>query len=329
MKTNTLKKSLISSAFIIIATLVFTSCTDDSGTTPQACADYNFYGLQVNNFNNTGGQLDYIQNTSSDVNNPGIQVLSSLQTTQRFNSNHPAFDRANETLYFIDETNGGGQMFIADPNALNQVPLSPAANYGVPVFVGNQLYALEFDVAGIYLNIVTATGAATRIGGIIGANNFFMDPVGNRGYGVLSDSGSLLFLIGNTLYEVATSGTVLNTITVPTTNTEYLDIETDPDTGGLFLAKWESGLRSIVHWDISAGTIVESTIISNIEFNRESVNLAFNNCGNRLLVLSNGTFINNVQENSRIWEIEVQNSPSSGTILNTNSFTSVLLGLIY
>ncbi|WP_225034839.1 hypothetical protein [Winogradskyella sp. SM1960] len=331
MKTKTFK-ILKRNSFIIILALILNSCSDDSGNTPQPCLDYNFYGLQIGgNWSNPTGQIDFIKNTTANLANPGIQVLSSALTSDNLYSNRPAFDRTNETLYFIDEFNGGQKMYVATPSVIDEINISPSASYGAPVYVGNQLYALEFDASGIYLCTISATGAAVRQGASIGPNEFYNDTVGNKAYGVASLSGSLLFLVDHQLYNVSTSGAVLSSIFANTSAgyAMYSDIEIDPETGGLFLPKSENGQRSIVHWDFTSGSVVESTIVSNIDFNPESVNLAYNNCGDRLLVLSNGTYINNAQENSTVWELEIPNSPNSGSILNSYSFSDMLLGLVY
>ncbi|GGW66394.1 hypothetical protein DFQ11_103118 [Winogradskyella epiphytica] len=331
MKTNTFN-NLKRTVFLITLTLFIYNCSDDSGVTPQPCLDFNFYGLQIEgNFGNPTGQLDFIKNTAANLANPSLQVLSSLIITGNLYSNRPAFDRTNETLYFIDEFNGGQKMYVAAPGTLDEIILSPAASYSAPIYLGNQLYALEFDTSGIFLCTISASGVAVRIGGAIGTNEYYQDTVGNKAYGVASISGSLLFLVGQVLYEVTSTGSLLSAIPVNTTAgyAMYSDIEIDPETGGLFLPKMENGARSIVHWDFSSGAIVESTIIPSIEFNPESVNLAYNNCGDRLLVLSNGTYINNTQENSRIWELEIQNSPNPGVINNSNAYTDLLLGLVF
>ncbi|MGY0392898.1 hypothetical protein ACW5R3_10120 [Bizionia sp. KMM 8389] len=320
------------SILLIVLALFTTGCTDDSGFTPQPCLDYNFYGLQIaGNFNNPTGQIDFVKNTTAHLVNPGLQVLSSTSTPDNLYSNRPAFDRSNETLYFIDEFNGGQKMYVATPAAIDEYVLSPASSYSAPIYLGSQLYALEFDATGVYLCTISASGVAVRQGASLGTNAYYTDSIGNKAYGVASLSGSLLFLVDHMLYEVATSGTLLNSVFANTSAgyALYSDIEIDPETGGLFLPKTENGLRSIVHWDFNSGAIIENTVIPSINFNAESVNLAYNNCGDRLLVLSNGTTFNNTQENSRIWELEIPNSPNPGSIMNTSSYTDMLLGIVY
>lgn len=318
------------------------SCSDDDTGTPVGCLNMKFYSLRIPN-QNVSNNVDFVSNSSASINSTSVNVETTSSFQRLLNANRAAFDRTSSDYAFINNWNTSPGSELISTSGLSgfntPVNLSPTTSrFDGIVFYNGIFYALEKDTSGaVYVVQVNLSGTTTRLTSVdisssisLSAN---LDVAANRCYSTSNETGKLYFL-GENLVEIdASTGTLLNTYTLPAIPSfTYVDIVKNhtPSTNGLFVAKIDGNFNGIVHWELdsTSSTVLEIPLIDSLDLNPETTDLTYNECGDRLLAMSNYTG----GGLSKFYDIAVGDDadvvPNQGNLIGTRTFNEFFVGVV-
>lgn len=328
---------------LIVVSISLLSCANDDDPTSPLCLNTKFYGLRVPD--NQSHLIDLVSNSSANIGSSNVNVLSTSSFPRQLVPNRATYDFISDTYVYLNRWNNATNEIIRSVglSGLSNVNLSPTTSeYDGLVSYNGNFYALEKTNTGAvyFVSINVLTGATNRITATdISSSISLSNPIsaGNNICYAASDENGMLYFLSNNLIAIdEASGNLIQTFTPPaTTSFTYLDIvKTDDASGidGLFVAKADGGFNGLVHWelDITSGTIAENPIISGLDFNPETTDLTFNDCGDRLLAMSNYGFSGGY---SKFYDIQVPNNPhlpasaNQGNLVGTRIFSELFVGI--
>jgi len=315
--------------FILLTISIATSCIDhDPNTnTYTNCTDVNYYGLRTADMSNSLGSIEIINNTTANFNTTSFNTLQSISYPLGVANNSGAYDSNTETMVFIDQWNNNNYLITYNlvTNTANaiQIVTSTSNSITAPVFLNGQLYVLEIDnlAQSMYLkeviNLLTGTLSATLLTIPLSTFGQANDTMANKVFATTNGTNTLYFL-GDSLMEVTMTPFYPYSVKALPTSSRYLDL-VYIETGKLVSVEHTGSLVDIVKLDISGTTITQTTQLSNIDANPESIALVYKECGDRLHVLTHMTF-----NNSRIHEVDILNNS-----IVTSNFPGFIFGIIH
>ena len=329
--------------FLMVVSISILSCSNDDAPSPALCLNMKFYGLRVPN--DQSNPIDLVSNSSANIGSSNVNVLSTSSFPRQLVPNRATYDFSSDTYIYLNRWNNATNEIIRSVglSGLSNVNLSPTTSQfdGIVSYNGN-FYALERDNTGAvyFVSINVLTGSTTRITGTdISSSISLSVPISagnNICYAASDENGKLYFLSNNLIAIDEASGNLIQTFTPPaTTAFTYLDIvKTDAAAGidGLFVAKTGGGFNGLVHWelDTASGTIAENPILNGLDFNPETTDLTFNDCGDRILAMSNYGFSGGY---SKFYDVQVPNDPhlptsaNQGNLVDTRIFSELFVGI--